>query len=98
MIDALREKGFITEYDGATWFQTTKLGQEKDKVLIKSSGEPSYRLPDIAYHITKFERSFDMIVNVFGADHIDEYPDVLEALKILGYDTKSVSRLPSTSL
>jgi arginyl-tRNA synthetase len=87
VIDALREKGFITEYDGATWFQTTRLGQEKDKVLVKSSGEPSYRLPDIAYHITKFERGFGIIVNVFGADHIDEYPDVIEALKILGYDT-----------
>jgi arginyl-tRNA synthetase len=90
VIDALREKGFIAEYDGATWFLTTKLGQEKDKVLVKSSGEPSYRLPDIAYHITKFERSFGMIVNVFGADHIDEYPDVLEALKILGYDTRCI--------
>jgi arginyl-tRNA synthetase len=86
VIDALREMNFIAEYEGATWFLTTKLGQEKDKVLIKSSGEPSYRLPDIAYHIKKLERGFDMIVNVFGADHIDEYPDVLEALKILGYD------------
>ncbi len=90
VIDKLRENGFISEYDGATWFETTKLGQEKDKVLIKSSGEPSYRLPDIAYHITKFERGFSMIVNVFGADHIDEYPDVLEALKILGYDTQRI--------
>jgi len=90
VIEALRKKEFINEYDGATWFLTTKLGQEKDKVLIKSSGEPSYRLPDIAYHITKFERGFDMIVNVFGADHIDEYPDVLEALKILGYDTSRI--------
>ena len=90
VIDALRLKGFITEYEGATWFQTTKLGQEKDKVLIKSTGEPSYRLPDIAYHITKFEREFSMIVNVFGADHIDEYPDVLEALKIIGYDTQRI--------
>ena len=59
-------------------------------MLIKSSGEPSYRLPDIAYHITKFERGYDIIVNVFGADHIDEYPDVLEALKILGYDTDRI--------
>ncbi|MEI8102909.1 MAG: arginine--tRNA ligase [Chlorobium sp.] len=90
VIDALHEKGFIDNYDGATWFRTTKLGQEKDKVLLKSSGEPSYRLPDIAYHITKFERRFDMIVNVFGADHIDEYPDVLEALNILGYDTARI--------
>jgi arginyl-tRNA synthetase len=90
VIDELRKKEFITEYDGAVWFLTTKLGQEKDKVLIKSSGEPSYRLPDIAYHITKFERGYDVIVNVFGADHIDEYPDVLEALKILGYDTDRI--------
>ena len=90
VIDQLRAQGFIAEYDGATWFLTTKLGQEKDKVLVKSSGEPSYRLPDIAYHITKFERGYDMIVNVFGADHIDEYPDVLEALKILGYDTARI--------
>ncbi|MEI7933440.1 MAG: arginine--tRNA ligase [Chlorobiaceae bacterium] len=90
VIDELRKKEFITEYDGAIWFLTTKLGQEKDKVLIKSSGEPSYRLPDIAYHITKYERGYDMIVNVFGADHIDEYPDVLEALKILGYDTERI--------
>jgi arginyl-tRNA synthetase len=59
-------------------------------VLIKSSGEPSYRLPDIAYHLTKYARGFDMIINVFGADHIDEYPDVLEALKILGHDTTKV--------
>jgi arginyl-tRNA synthetase len=90
VIDALNEKGFISEYDGATWFMTTKLGQEKDKVLIKSTGEPSYRLPDIAYHITKFKRNYDVIVNVFGADHIDEYPDVIEALKILGYDTSRI--------
>ncbi|MEI8186694.1 MAG: arginine--tRNA ligase [Chlorobiaceae bacterium] len=90
VIDALRENGFIAEYDGATWFLTTKLGQEKDKVLLKSSGEPSYRLPDIGYHISKYERGFDMIVNVFGADHIDEYPDVIEALKILGYDTDRI--------
>ena len=90
VIDALEAKGFIGRYDGATWFMTTKLGQEKDKVLIKSSGDPSYRLPDIAYHVTKFERGFDLMVNVFGADHIDEYPDVLEALKILGYDASKV--------
>ncbi|UWX57648.1 arginine--tRNA ligase [Chlorobaculum sp. MV4-Y] len=90
VIDALEAKGFIGNYDGATWFLTTKLGQEKDKVLIKSSGDPSYRLPDIAYHVTKFERGFDLMVNVFGADHIDEYPDVLEALKILGYDASKV--------
>ena len=90
VVDRLREKGYIDEYDGATWFTTSKLGQEKDKVLVKSSGEPSYRLPDIAYHITKFKRGFSEIVNIFGADHIDEYPDVIEALKILGYDARRI--------
>ena len=90
VIEALRERGYIDEYDGATWFTTSKLGQEKDKVLVKSSGEPSYRLPDIAYHITKFDRGFARIVNIFGADHIDEYPDVIEALKILGYDVDRI--------
>ena len=90
VIEALRESGYIDEYDGATWFTTSKLGQEKDKVLVKSSGEPSYRLPDIAYHITKFDRGFARIVNIFGADHIDEYPDVIEALKILGYDVDRI--------
>lgn len=90
VINALDKKEFIGRYDGATWFLTTKLGQEKDKVLIKSSGDPSYRLPDIAYHVTKYERGFDLMVNVFGADHIDEYPDVQEALKILGYDTSKI--------
>nr|Q3ANY2.1 RecName: Full=Arginine--tRNA ligase; AltName: Full=Arginyl-tRNA synthetase; Short=ArgRS [Chlorobium chlorochromatii CaD3] len=90
VIQSLSSSNFIDDYDGATWFLTTKLGQEKDKVLIKSTGEPSYRLPDIAYHVNKFQRGFDLMVNVFGADHIDEYPDVLEALKILGYDTTKV--------
>ena len=90
VLELLQSKGFIDRYDGATWFLTTKLGQEKDKVLVKSSGEPSYRLPDIAYHLDKYRRSFDLIVNVFGADHIDEYPDVVEALRILGHDTSKM--------
>jgi arginyl-tRNA synthetase len=87
VIEALDANGFISRHENAIWFTTTRLGQEKDKVLVKSTGDPSYRLPDIAYHVTKFERGFSLIVNVFGADHIDEYPDVAEALKILGYDT-----------
>jgi len=101
VIEELRKRGFIEHKDGAVWFKTSLLGKTTvnkdtkeevpvDTVLIKSNGEPSYRLPDIAYHITKFERGFDLIVNVFGADHIDEYPDVLRALKVLGYDTSRI--------
>jgi arginyl-tRNA synthetase len=101
VVEELRKRGFIEHKDGAVWFKTSLLGKTAvnkdtkeempvDTVLIKSNGEPSYRLPDIAYHITKFERGFDLIVNVFGADHIDEYPDVLRALKVLGYDTSRI--------
>jgi len=80
----LQEKGLLYEKDGATWFKTTELGVEQDRVLVKSSGEPTYRLPDIAYHREKVARGFDLVVDIFGADHIDAYPDVLSALKVMG--------------
>ena len=82
---ALRGAGYVYEQDGATWFKTTAFGKDQDTVLVKSSGEPTYRLPDIAYHATKYERDYDRIVDVFGADHIATYPDVLNALEVLGY-------------
>jgi arginyl-tRNA synthetase len=89
-LDALREAGYVYDEEGATWMETTRTGKEKDTVLVKSSGEPTYRLPDIAYHADKFERGFDRMVDVFGADHIATYPDVLSALEILGYDPGKV--------
>ncbi|MEX1055483.1 MAG: arginine--tRNA ligase [Rhodothermales bacterium] len=85
-LDAMRKKGYVYEKDGAVWFKTTEFGKEQDTVLVKSSGEPTYRLPDIAYHVDKFERGFDRMIDVFGADHIATYPDVLEGLRVLGYD------------
>ena len=99
VVDMLDQKGFIERKDGAVWFKTSLLGKKKvedgkeipvDTVLVKSNGEPSYRLPDIAYHTTKYARGFDLIVNIFGADHIDEYPDVIRALDVLGYDTSRI--------
>ena len=69
------------------------VGGEQDKVIVKSSGEPTYRLPDIAYHIEKFRRGFKLIVDIFGSDHIATYPDVLLALKSLGYDTGKIKVL-----
>ncbi|MEE8437608.1 MAG: arginine--tRNA ligase, partial [Candidatus Neomarinimicrobiota bacterium] len=90
MVEDLREKNFVYESEGATWFRTTELGMEKDRVLIKKSGEPTYRLPDMAYHRNKLERNFNLIVDIFGADHADTYPDVLAALKILDYDVSRV--------
>ncbi|MBT4555666.1 MAG: arginine--tRNA ligase [Candidatus Marinimicrobia bacterium] len=86
----LRSKELIYEKKNATWFKTTALGMEKDRVFIKSSGEPTYRVPDTAYHRNKIERGFDLIIDIFGADHADTYPDVLLALKSLGLKTDHI--------
>src|SRR5690606_1991675 len=88
--DALRAAGFVYDKDGATWFKTTAFGKEQDTVLVKSSGEPTYRLPDIAYHVDKCERGFAQMVDIFGADHIATYPDVLQGVEVLGYDVSKI--------
>lgn len=90
VIDSLRAKGLVYEKDDATWLKGTDLGRNEDKVLIKSTGEPTYRLPDIAYHKNKLERGYDLVVDVFGADHRDTYPDVLAGLEGLGLDTEVI--------
>lgn len=91
VVATLRSKGLIYDQDGAVWFRTTEFGHEKDRVLIKSTGEPTYRLPDIAYHREKFRRGFDWLVDIFGADHIATVPDVLAGVKALGYDNSKVT-------
>ena len=93
LLSQLKDKGLIYENDGATWYKATELGAKQDKVYIKSSGEPTYRLPDTAYHRDKINRDFDLIVDVFGADHTDTYPDVLSALKALNLDTDHIKIL-----
>jgi arginyl-tRNA synthetase len=89
-IEKLRKLGLAYEKDGAVWFKTTEFGKDKDTVLVKSTGEPTYRLPDIAYHANKLDRGFDLCVDVFGADHIATYPDVLSGIKSLGYNPDKV--------
>ncbi len=89
-LQKLRDKNLIYEFEKATWFKTTALGKDRDRVLIKNTGEPTYRLPDMAYHRDKVDRNYDLIIDIFGADHIDTYPDVLSALDILGYDTEKI--------
>ena len=90
VLDGLADAGYTYKEDGALWFKTTAFGTEDDTVLVKQTGEPTYRTPDIAYHTAKFERGFDLMVDVFGADHHAAYPDVLSALDVLGYDTDRV--------
>ncbi|MGI9538178.1 MAG: arginine--tRNA ligase [Desulfocapsaceae bacterium] len=91
VVKELADKGLVYEKDGATWFKTTELGQEKDRVIIKSSGEPTYRLPDIAYHREKFRRQFDWLVDIFGSDHIATVPDVKAGVEALGYDSSKIT-------
>lgn len=91
VVQELRDKGLVYDKDGAVWFETTKVGQEQDRVIIKSSGEPTYRLPDIAYHREKFKRNFDWLIDIFGSDHIATVPDVLSGVEALGYDASKVT-------
>src|SRR5258708_22740027 len=65
--DELRKRCLSYELDGAVWFKSTELGDEKDRVIVKKTGAPTYRLPDIDYHRYKFDRCFGVLVDVFGA-------------------------------
>ncbi|HOV91611.1 MAG TPA: arginine--tRNA ligase [Candidatus Kapabacteria bacterium] len=90
LLKELKDKNLIYEKDNAIWLKLSEMGMEEDRVAVKSTGEPTYRLPDIAYHIEKFRRGYAEMVDVFGSDHIATYPDVLAVLKALGYDTNKV--------
>lgn len=89
-IQTLKDKGLAYEKDGATWLKLTAMGEKDDRVIVKSTGEPTYRLPDICYHIDKLSRGYDQLIDIFGADHIATIPDVLAAIRALGYDPSKV--------
>ena len=93
LLKALSDKKLIYKKDDAIWFKSSSLGKEQDRVYIKSSGEPTYRVPDTAYHLNKIKRNYDLIVDIFGADHADTYPDVIIALKSLGFKTDHIKVL-----
>ena len=93
LLKNLTDKNLIYKKDNATWFRTSALGKNQDRVYIKSSGEPTYRVPDTAYHLDKIKRKYDLIVDIFGADHADAYPDVIIALKALGLKTNHIKVL-----
>jgi len=89
-LEDLRKSGLIYESEGAVWLRATERGLDRDRVVIKSSGEPTYLMPDIAYHREKFRRGFDRIIDVLGADHIEQFPFVREATAVLGYDPERI--------
>ncbi|MGH7917285.1 MAG: arginine--tRNA ligase, partial [Candidatus Binataceae bacterium] len=92
VLAGLRARGLVADYDGAVWLRGEPLGLGKDEVLVRSGPEhePTYRTPDIAYHIEKLKRGFDLVVDVFGADHIAEHQQVIAAVRALGFDTTAV--------
>lgn len=90
LLRVFKEKNLSFEKDGAVWLKLSELGQAEDKVIVKNTGEPTYRLPDIAYHSVKLDRGYDLLIDLFGSDHNATYPDVMAGLKAIGYDSSKV--------
>lgn len=89
-IDKLKASGNVYEKGGAWWFKTTDYGDEKDRVVIRDNGQPTYFASDIAYHADKLERGFDLAVNVWGSDHHGYIPRVKASLEALGLDKEKL--------
>lgn len=83
-IEALRGTGLAYEKDGALWLETSRFGDDKDRVMVKGTGQPTYFLPDVAYHLTKWERGYRRAINVQGADHHGTVARVRAGLQALG--------------
>src|SRR5690606_14909489 len=84
-LELLDARGLLYEQDGATWLRTTSFGDDKDRVLRKQDGTYTYLVPDIAYHVDKFERGFEHLIDVWGADHHGYVPRVRAVLTALGH-------------
>lgn len=89
-IELLNKKGFVYESENAWWFKSSELGDEKDRVLIKADGQKTYLASDIAYLKNKFERGFDRLIMIWGADHHGYINRIKAAAKALGYDEKKI--------
>ena len=84
MLETLRKNGFAFDAEGATWFKATAFSDDKDRVLIRSNGAPTYFASDIAYHKDKYDRGFDMVIDIWGADHHGYIPRMKAAVQALG--------------
>jgi arginyl-tRNA synthetase len=85
-LEQLEQKGLLYEKDGATWFKTTDFGDDKDRVVVRENGVSTYFASDIAYHIEKYSRGHDLLINVFGADHHGYTARVLAGVSATGHD------------
>ncbi|MFA5383422.1 MAG: arginine--tRNA ligase [Eubacteriales bacterium] len=86
IVDRLNSMGYLYEHEGALWFKAKEFGVEKDEVILRSNGVPTYFATDIAYHFNKFERGFDRIINIWGADHHGHVARMKGAMAALGYN------------
>ena len=89
----LKDKGHTYEKDGAIWFRSTAFGDDKDRVVVRDNGQSTYFASDIAYHLNKFERGFDQVINIWGADHHGYIARVKAALQALGLDDSKLEVL-----
>lgn len=93
VVKRLQDNGFIYEKGGALWFKSTDFGDEKDRVVVRDNGQATYFASDIAYHLNKYERGLDKIVNIWGADHHGYIPRVKAAITALGLDANKLDVL-----
>jgi len=89
-MEELEKKGYIYEKEGAHWLRSTQFGDEKDEVVIRSNGSPTYFAADIAYHRNKFDRGFNKVINIWGADHHGHVARMKGAMSALGYDADNL--------
>ncbi|MFT4058100.1 MAG: arginine--tRNA ligase [Legionella sp.] len=92
-IQALKDSGHTFEKEGALWFKATDFGDEKDRVLVRANGQKTYFASDVAYHWNKYDRGFDRVINIFGADHHGYITRLRSAVKALGHDDNALTVL-----
>lgn len=93
VLNLLEKAGYIYEDDGAKWFASTRFGDDKDRVVVKSDGSYTYLAPDIAYHLDKYRRKFARLIDLLGPDHHGYIKRMKSAVQALGYDAKSLDIL-----
>ncbi|KGP63400.1 arginine--tRNA ligase [Legionella norrlandica] len=89
-IQALKDKGHTYEREGALWFRATEFGDEKDRVLVRANGQTTYFASDVAYHWNKYDRGYDRVIDIFGADHHGYVTRIKTAVKALGHDESAL--------
>ena len=93
-VGSLRDNNYLSEREGALWFNSSKLGDDRDNVVVRSTGEPTYFASDIAYHYNKFvKRQFDSVIDIWGADHQGHVPRMKLAVEALGIDSRRLTVL-----